>query len=119
MDEIERLHGEVRSLREEIKDGRLAKYDDKINHRTLPPMAQMTRLQKRLYLEPWFTVGMVASAFIAAVAWILACILPWHVELACGGTVFALSGVGFLIAKMWHQDANTKFEGELRARDRY
>jgi hypothetical protein len=86
--------------------------------RRLPPMSQMTRIQKRYFLEPWFTTGMVAFWALTMVAWICACILPWHVELTCLGGVFLLAGGGCGWAKWWHQDANGRTESQVVASPR-
>lgn len=80
-----------------------------------PPLHNLTRVQKRYLLEPWFTTGWIVSWFLSLVGFTLACLLPYHVEAASLAGIWLLVGTGFAWAKYWHQDANARTEGEIRS----
>lgn len=93
--------------------------DQALANRKLPPMAQMTRVQKRYFLEPWMTTLTIGFWVIAAVGYILAMFSQLHVEFACFGGLFTLFGAGTLCTKMNFMEWNSRTEGELRVHKTY
>jgi hypothetical protein len=114
MDEIESLRGEVQHLKNQRKLAEIEKHEDRISGRKLPPLSTMTRTQKRYFLEPWYTVGMVVSGALATIGLLVGAIL-WSYRYMWVGIVMILVASAFATAKFWHQDKNTATEGQLQA----
>lgn len=111
--EAEQIRSQMELSRQEIRAGIEELHQKKLESRKLPPMSQMTRIQKSYFLEPWYTVGMTVGFTIAVVAFTLAAFLPWHVEAASMGGLWALVGAGFGVAKYMHREQNMKTEGQI------
>lgn len=123
--EIARLNHEAAALRaqmelsrQEIRTARLELNQKKLESRVLPPMAQMTRIQKRYFLEPWWTVGWVSAWLLCLPAFIAGMFTPWHVEFSMLGLLLLLTGGAFMAAKLVVADWNSRTEGEVQGRNR-
>lgn len=113
--EATRLRSEMEKTRAEIRAGIEEFHQKKIESRVLPPMAQMTRLQKRYFLEPWWTVGWVGSWLLSVPAFIVAMFTWMHVQFSMLGLLFVLSGAAFGTAKIYVADWNSRTEGRIAA----
>lgn len=91
----------------------VAKYDEALANRKLPPMSQMTRLQKRYFLEPWMTALTLATATVAVVGYSLGILTSRHVEWSMFGLLFTFVSVGFLVTKLAFMEWNSKTEGQV------
>lgn len=100
----------------ELKAAQVERFQKHIDTRLLPPMAQMTRMQKRYFLEPWMTTLSVAFAILAVAGYIAGIFTPWHVEFCMLGLLFTLLGIGTLTAKLFFMDWNTQTEGQIQGR---
>lgn len=114
--EIERLRGEVAQIREERRAEIEARHQETLDTRKMPPMAQMTRLQRRYFLEPWMTTITVTSGILAVAGYLLGIFLPLHVEFCMVGLIFTLAGGGALLTKLNLMQWNSKTEGQIRDR---
>lgn len=121
--EIEKLRTEVEELRDLRKQLTEQIHVDKMHDRKLPPMSQLTRTQKRYFLEPWFTTIWIGTWGAAVPMFIAAIWTPWHWQFAATALLLVLIGVAASVAKYWHQDANVRTEGQLltppKSRDYY
>jgi hypothetical protein len=112
--EIEHLRAEVSQLRGDLRRDRVEKHQERIETRTTPPLSGMTRIQKRYFLEPWFTTIMIGAWTIAAV--LVGVGLWFGARLIVLGGLFTIIGVGAGVAKWWHQHENSRSEGSLQSR---
>jgi hypothetical protein len=90
--EIEHLRAEVSQLRGDLRRDRVEKHQERIETRTTPPLSGMTRIQKRYFLEPWFTTIMIGAWTIAAV--LVGVGLWFGARLIVLGGLFTIIGVG-------------------------
>lgn len=111
--EIERLHSEANLLRSEMSQARAEMQQHKLETRQLPPMSQMTRIQKRYFLEPWWTVGWVGSWALTVPSFIAAIFTWFHLEFALLGSLFLLTGAAFATAKLFVAEWNQETEGKI------
>lgn len=98
-----------------MSDKDINKYDPNTGtNRQLPPMMQMTRIQRRYFLEPWFTTIMVVGLALCLISEILGFWLPWHWQFIWTGVMFLGVGIGGGVAKAFHQELNVRTEGEMQ-----
>lgn len=119
----EQLRREISLLRDEVEGiANLRRADlehahqERIDTRKLPPMAQMTRLQKRYFLEPWMTAGTIVAGVLAFASFFLSLFTPLHSEFGWLGILFVVIGGGFLLTKLMFMQWNSKTEGDLRSK---
>lgn len=117
--EVARLHEEVAEITQMRKAELEHAQQERLDTRKMPPMAQMTRLQKRYFLEPWMTTLTMVFGTIAVVGYILGTFTRRHVEFCMVGLLFTMIAGGFLVTKMNFMEWNSKTEGEVRNRSRY
>lgn len=112
--EIDRLNAEVQDLQKLRKQMVEQMHQDRIEGRKVPPLSQLTRVQRRYLLEPWFTTIWLACWGIAF-ACFLASIWVWWLSMALASTggLFLITGGAAAGAKYWHRDANVRTEGQL------
>lgn len=114
----DRTAAEVAELKAAQKRELARRYDERLDMRKLPPMAQMTRIQKRYFLEPWMTTFTLISAAVAIAAFTFALFTPLHAEFGLLGALFLLVSGAFLITKLSLMDWNSKTESQLVAQER-
>jgi hypothetical protein len=107
----DQLRSEIEQMRADMKREIEERNQALIDNRTRPPLASMTRLQKRYFLEPWWTAiwatgwGTAAALFMASI-W-----LPFTLKLALTGVAcFVVGGVA-MIAKLTLAEWNGRTEG--------
>lgn len=118
--EIERLRNEATELRvsmdlakQELAQARHQEQQRRLETRDLPPLSQMTRLQKRYFLEPWWTVGWVGSWLLSIPAFIAALFTPLHTEFGLLGLLLVFVGAAFGAAKLWLAEWNQQTESHI------
>jgi hypothetical protein len=115
--EIADLHAEIETVQKNLKSEVEKAYDQKLANRHLPPMSQMTRVQKRYFLEPWMTTFCLVSGGIALLCYLLGIFLPGWLfggSFLWAGGIFTLVGAGFLTAKLFLMQWNSKTEGSVQ-----
>jgi hypothetical protein len=123
MSEIDRLHTEAESLRSEmartraeIRKAQEEGYQRHLDTRKMPPMSQMTRLQKRYFLEPWMTALALVFVALSVPPFVLAMFTPLHMEFTMLGFLMLLIGMAFLITKWNLMEWNSRTEPEITRR---
>lgn len=114
--EISLLRDEVGEIARERRAQVEAAHQARIDTRTLPPMAQMTRLQKRYFLEPWMTAGTIVAVALAFTSFLLALFTPLQLQFGWLGVLLVLVGGGCLLTKLMFMHWNSKTEGDLRSK---
>lgn len=111
--EIERLNQDIEELKAFRK--RLAEqvHTERIESRTTPPLSGLTRVQKRYFLEPWFTTIAVGTAGLGVVAGFFAIWTPFHWRFGFTAGLFLLIAGLAMWAKIVHKDYNVRSEGDL------
>lgn len=94
------------------RKAREAAHQEWLDNRTTPPLSQLTRVQKRYFLEPWFTTFWVISWAFALLAYIVGLWAGWRIEVL--GAIFTVVGAAFAIAKGLHYEANVASEGSVQ-----
>lgn len=117
-DEVEGLRHEVELLSKARVSARHLAIDEKLAIRKTPPLAEMTRIQKRYFLEPWMTVASVASGGIVMLLAGLACFTERHVEFAMFAVVWLVITAVAVGTKLNLMDWNSRTEGEVRSKSR-
>lgn len=113
--EIERLNREVDELKAMRKKLAEQVHTDRIEGRTMPPLSQLTRTQKRYFLEPWFTTIAVAAGGLTLLVGLAAVWTPLHWQFGWTAGLFALVGLLAVWAKVVHRTYNVQTEGNLLA----
>lgn len=112
--EIDDLRAEVQTLREARLAARHDQHHERIINRKAPPLSSMTRIQKRYFLEPWYTFGAVTSGALSAGSFITGAAI-WSWRFIVIGLVFLAVGGVFAWAKLNHYEMNVSTEGNLLA----
>jgi hypothetical protein len=113
LNEIELLRNEVTDLQEMRRRLREQYHDDRIATRKMPPLSQLTRVQKRFMLEAWYTVIWITSWVLAAASAVLAIWTPWHAKFWGTMVIFLVIGIAAAVCKLQHLDLNVRAEGQL------
>lgn len=113
--EIERLNAEIREMQLARQRLREQMHDETIAGRTRPPLSQMTRIQRRYFLEPWLTTAWVVSWGMAALSTLAAIWTPLHWSFGSTSALFLAIGVAAALAKMFHKDVNVRTEGQIQS----
>lgn len=112
--EIQSLNNEVAELRKAAEVKRHEDFQDRMANRKAPPLAGLTRTQKRFILEPWMTVAGVAAG-TAAVALFTHSILMWSGKTALLGVMWVVLCVIAWSVKGYFMSENVLVEGKIYA----
>jgi hypothetical protein len=113
--ELASLRAEIETIKNDRRREIEERHDERISSRTLPPMAQMTRIQKRYVLEPWMTTLSVGFGSFAVLGFVAGMFTPWHVEFSMLGLLFTVVAAICVVTKLNFMEWNSKTESQITA----